>query len=55
MFIICQKLTAPQDLALLWEGRVRNMLVALGVVGDFSSRTRPIRAIGLELAYYSAD
>ncbi|KAI5894084.1 uncharacterized protein SCHCODRAFT_02623675 [Schizophyllum commune H4-8] len=53
--VVKARASTNRDLALLWEGRVRNMLVALGVVGDFSSRTRPIRAIGLELAYYSAD
>ncbi|KAJ7638622.1 mitochondrial distribution and morphology protein 10 [Roridomyces roridus] len=35
--------------------RLRNMLVSLGVVSDLSNRTRPIRAIGLELSYFSSD
>ncbi|KAG5643763.1 Mitochondrial distribution and morphology protein 10 [Asterophora parasitica] len=42
------------DISLLWEGRLRNMLVSLGVVSDFSSRSKPIKAIGLELSYFSS-
>ncbi|KAJ7699877.1 mitochondrial distribution and morphology protein 10 [Mycena rosella] len=44
-----------QDVSLMWEGRLRNMLVSLGVVSDFSNRTKPIKAIGLELSYFSSD
>jgi mitochondrial distribution and morphology protein 10 len=44
-----------QDVALMWEGRLRNMLVSLGVVSDFSSRLKPIKAIGLELSYFSSS
>ncbi|TRM68299.1 hypothetical protein BD626DRAFT_393878 [Schizophyllum amplum] len=53
--VVKARASTNRDLALLWEGRVRNMLVALGVVGDLGSRKSPIRAIGVELAYYSAD
>lgn len=38
----------------MWEGRLRNMLVSLGVVSDLSSRSKPIKAIGLELSYFSS-
>jgi distribution and morphology protein 10 len=37
----------------MWEGRIRNMLVSLGVVSDLSNRSKPIKSIGLELAYFS--
>ncbi|KAJ7904312.1 mitochondrial distribution and morphology protein 10 [Mycena olivaceomarginata] len=43
------------DVALMWEGRLRNMLVSLGVVSDFTNRTKPIKAVGLELSYFSSD
>lgn len=46
-------LTPVQDISLMWEGRIRNMLVSLGVTSDFSNRSKPIRSIGLELAYFS--
>jgi distribution and morphology protein 10 len=39
----------------MWEGRLRNMLVSLGVVSDFTNRTKPIKAVGLELSYFSSD
>jgi distribution and morphology protein 10 len=44
----------PKDVSLMWEGRLKNMLVSLGVVSDFSNRTKPIRGIGLELSYFSS-
>ena len=44
-----------QDVSLMWEGRLRNMLVSLGVVSDFSSRSKPIKAIGLEVSYFSSE
>lgn len=39
----------------MWEGRIRNLLVSLGVVSNFSSRGKPIKAIGLELSYFSSE
>lgn len=50
---------APQDLALLWEGRVGDFLVSLGVVADLrlasrsGGRTSPIRSVGIGLQYCS--
>ena len=38
----------------MWEGRVKNLLVSLGVVSDLTNRSKPIRAVGLELAYFSS-
>jgi hypothetical protein len=43
-----------QDVSLMWEGRLRNMLVSLGVVSDFSTGSKPIKAIGLEISYFSS-
>lgn len=31
------------------------MLVSLGLVSDLSSRAKPIKAIGLELSYFSSE
>lgn len=47
-------LKPPQDVSLMWEGRLSNMLVSLGIVSDLSSRSKPIKAIGLELSYFSS-
>ena len=51
VYIIAQFL---KDVSLMWEGRLKNMLVSLGVVSDFSSPSKPIKAIGLELSYFSS-
>jgi len=31
------------------------MLVGLGLVSELSSRAKPIKAIGLELSYFSSE
>lgn len=52
----CRHLNTPlQDMAFLWEGRLRNALVSMGVISNLSNRSRPIAAIGLELAYFSSE
>ena len=43
-----------KDVSLMWEGRIRNLLVSLGIVSNLSNRTKPIKAIGLELSYFSS-
>ena len=43
-----------QDIALLWEGRLKNVLVGLGVASNLSSGTKPIQSFGLELSYFSS-
>ncbi|KAG6911656.1 Mitochondrial distribution and morphology protein 10 [Tephrocybe rancida] len=52
--VVKARASTNNDVSLMWEGRVRNMLVSLGVVSDFSSRSKPIKAIGLELSYFSS-
>ncbi|KAH9938575.1 mitochondrial distribution and morphology protein 10 [Fomitopsis serialis] len=42
------------DISLLWEGRLQNMLVSFGIVSNLTSRSKPIKAIGLELSYFSS-
>ncbi|PVG00566.1 hypothetical protein CPB86DRAFT_701009 [Serendipita vermifera] len=47
------KLSTNYDVSLLWEGRLKQVLVGLGVVSDLSNRSKPIRALGVEVAYFS--
>lgn len=42
-------------MALMWEGRLQNVLVNLGFMSNLSDRSKPISAIGLELAYFSSE
>ncbi|KAG9090812.1 Mitochondrial distribution and morphology protein 10 [Ceratobasidium sp. UAMH 11750] len=51
--VVKARISTSSDISLMWEGRVRNLLVSLGVVSDLSNRSKPIRSIGLELAYFS--
>ncbi|GLB33603.1 putative component of the ERMES MDM complex [Lyophyllum shimeji] len=53
--VVKARASTNNDISLMWEGRLRNMLVSLGVVSDFSSRSKPIKAIGLELSYFSSE
>ena len=53
-FSILLKQVFLQDVSLLWEGRLRNVLVSFGVVSNLSSRSKPIKSIGLELSYFSS-
>lgn len=53
--VIKARASTNNDVSLLWEGRIRNLLISLGVISDFSSRSKPIKAIGLELSYFSSD
>lgn len=38
---------------MLWEGRLRHVLVGLGVVSDLGNPSKPIKALGLELTYFT--
>ncbi|KAH8552754.1 mitochondrial distribution and morphology protein 10 [Umbelopsis sp. PMI_123] len=42
-----------QGFALMWEGRFQNLLFSLGLTGDLSNRTNPIRSVGLELQFFA--
>ncbi|KAG6837923.1 Mitochondrial distribution and morphology protein 10 [Arthromyces matolae] len=53
--VVKARASTNNDISLMWEGRLRNMLVSLGIVSDFSSRSKPIKAIGLELSYFSSS
>jgi len=52
--VVKARASTSNDVSLMWEGRLQNMLLSLGVVSDFSSRSKPIKAIGLEVSYFSA-
>ncbi|KAF9563656.1 mitochondrial distribution and morphology protein 10 [Agrocybe pediades] len=53
--VVKARASTNNDVSLMWEGRLRNMLVSLGVVSDLSSRAKPIKALGLEVAYFSSE
>ncbi|CAO3663778.1 unnamed protein product [Umbelopsis vinacea] len=42
-----------QGIALMWEGRFKNLLFSLGLTADLSHRSNPIRSVGLELQYFA--
>ncbi|KAK0544983.1 Mitochondrial distribution and morphology protein 10 [Tilletia horrida] len=46
------RFSSSADVALLWEGRLRNCLVNLGVRADLSSRSAPIKSVGLDVLYF---
>jgi hypothetical protein len=50
----CSTCLRTQDIALLWEGRLKNVIVGLGVASNLSSGTKPIKSFGLELSYFSS-
>lgn len=52
--VVKARASTNNDVSIMWEGRVRNMLVSLGVVSDLSNRSKPIKAIGLELSYFAS-
>ncbi|EPQ59366.1 mitochondrial distribution and morphology protein 10 [Gloeophyllum trabeum ATCC 11539] len=52
--VVKARASTTTDVSLMWEGRLRNMLVSLGIVSNLSSRSKPIKAVGLELAYFSS-
>jgi distribution and morphology protein 10 len=39
----------------MWEGRVQNLILSVGVVSNLSSRVKPIKAMGLEISYFSSE
>ncbi|KAG1753836.1 uncharacterized protein EDB91DRAFT_419653 [Suillus paluster] len=51
--VVKAKISTKNNVSLMWEGRLKQMLVSLGFVSDLSSRSKPIKAIGLELSYFS--
>ncbi|KAK0206159.1 mitochondrial distribution and morphology protein 10 [Desarmillaria ectypa] len=53
--VVKARASTNNDVSIMWEGRVRNMLVSLGVVSDLSNRSKPIKAIGLELSYFASE
>ncbi|KAF8803879.1 mitochondrial distribution and morphology protein 10 [Phlegmacium glaucopus] len=52
--VVKARASTNNDVSLMWEGRLRNMLVSLGVISDFSSRSKPIKSLGLEVSYFSS-
>ncbi|KAH8830193.1 mitochondrial distribution and morphology protein 10 [Flagelloscypha sp. PMI_526] len=52
--VVKVRASTSNDVSLMWEGRLRNMLVSFGVVSDLASRVKPIKAIGLEMSYFTS-
>ncbi|EIW67655.1 hypothetical protein TREMEDRAFT_33247 [Tremella mesenterica DSM 1558] len=51
--VLRARISGTGSLAVLYEARIKNCLVSIGAVSDFTSRQRPIRSLGLEVQYYS--
>ncbi|ORX37034.1 hypothetical protein BD324DRAFT_579492 [Kockovaella imperatae] len=51
--VVKARVSGNWSIALLYEARIRNCLVSVGVISDVLSRQRPIRSVGLELQYFS--
>ncbi|KIY53499.1 mitochondrial distribution and morphology protein 10 [Fistulina hepatica ATCC 64428] len=52
--VIKARASTNNNVSLMWEGRLRNMLISLGVVSNLSARSKPIQSLGLELSYFSS-
>lgn len=52
--VVKARASTSNELALMWEGRIRNLLVGVGVAANLSNRAKPIRSLGLELSYFSS-
>ncbi|KAH8118329.1 mitochondrial distribution and morphology protein 10 [Phellopilus nigrolimitatus] len=53
--VVKARLSTSSDIALMWEGRIRNALVSFGVISNLVNRSKPITAVGLELSYFSSE
>lgn len=52
--VVKARLSATTGLALMVEGKVLDrMLVSIGVVADLTSRTSPLKSVGLELKFWA--
>lgn len=52
--VVKARASTSNEVALMWEGRIRNLLVGVGVAANLSNRAKPIRSLGLELSYFSS-
>jgi len=52
--VVKARASTSNDVALLWEGRLKNVLVGLGIASNLSSGAKPIKSFGLELSYFSS-
>jgi len=53
--VVKARISTSNNVSLMWEGRLKQVLVSLGVVSDLSSRSKPIKGIGLEVSYFSTS
>lgn len=52
--VLRARLNSLFDVSLLWEGRLRNCLVSIGVRADLSNRNMPLRGVGMEVMYFGS-
>lgn len=52
--VVRARMNSLFDVSLLWEGKLRNCLVSVGVRADLSSRNMPLRGVGMEVMYFSS-
>ncbi|KAG8836224.1 5'-3' exoribonuclease 2 [Serendipita sp. 399] len=48
--VLKAKISTNYDISMYWQGRLAHVLVGVGVISDLRNRTRPIRALGLEMS-----
>jgi len=53
--VVKARVGTDASVSLMWEGRLRNTLISLGVLSNLASPAKPIVNIGVELAYFSSD
>jgi len=53
--VVKARASTSNDVGLLWEGRLKNVLVGLGIAYNLSSGAKPIKSFGLELSYFSSE
>ncbi|GJJ07438.1 hypothetical protein Clacol_001640 [Clathrus columnatus] len=53
--VVKARMSTKMDISFLWEGRIQNVLMSLGFMSDLSGGSKPIRAVGIELSYFSSD
>ncbi|KAI0034062.1 mitochondrial distribution and morphology protein 10 [Vararia minispora EC-137] len=53
--VVKARVSTSNEVAVMWEGRLSNLLVGIGLAANLSSRAKPIRSLGLELSYFSSS
>ncbi|RUS15715.1 mitochondrial distribution and morphology protein 10 [Endogone sp. FLAS-F59071] len=51
--LVKARVGVSKGLALMWEGRYKNILFSIGLLGDLSSRSNPVQSVGVEIQYFA--